>query len=207
MPGQLKSDAVCPLCEDPLDAIVDETTSSGIVGSSRFVVKRTYYHGKRHPRVRRARPCKQLFVSRVKAQLERDRLEGRNAGDTNPSLSSGSGKVLLQLSRRFRAMPATRISSCWCRGRSGARMLHSLQNARNGLRTSCKPWNWIDESSTTATGMDGFRSSSFTTPTRPLPGSPKHFEAGAPTRDRTRSPALNGRPWPAPPLQPAIAAF
>jgi hypothetical protein len=67
MPGLLRPDAVCPMCEDPLEALVDESSSDG--------VKRTYYHGKRHPKVRRQLPCKQTFISHVKAHLEREMLE------------------------------------------------------------------------------------------------------------------------------------
>ena len=67
MPGQLKPDAKCPLCEEPLDALVDETNQDG--------VKRKYYHGKSHPRRRRSLPCKQFFASHVKAHAEREALE------------------------------------------------------------------------------------------------------------------------------------
>ena len=66
MPGLLRPDANCPLCGDPLDFLVDETSTDA--------VKRTYYHGKRHP-VRRQLPCKQTFVSHTKAHLERQMLE------------------------------------------------------------------------------------------------------------------------------------
>lgn len=62
MPGQLKKDAKCPLCEAPLDALVDTTNSDG--------VQREYLHvHARRPR------CKQFFVSHVKAHLERHGLE------------------------------------------------------------------------------------------------------------------------------------
>ena len=66
-PVELRPDANCPLCGDPLDFLVDETSTDA--------VKRTYYHGKRHPRVRRQLPCKQTFVSHTKAHLERQMLE------------------------------------------------------------------------------------------------------------------------------------
>lgn len=67
MPGELKPTAQCPLCEEPLDAIVDETSADG--------VKRIYYHGKSLPKRRRALPCKQFFTSYVKAHEERAGLE------------------------------------------------------------------------------------------------------------------------------------
>lgn len=71
MPGLLRPDAVCPLCEEPLVGLVDQTNSDG--------VKRTYYHGKSHPKRRRALPCKQTFVSHVRAAIERQSLEVRAA--------------------------------------------------------------------------------------------------------------------------------
>jgi hypothetical protein len=69
MPGELKPDAVCPLCEHPLLMITDTTNSDGVT--------REYYHQKLGPKHRRKRFCRQYFVSHVKAQLERDELEGR----------------------------------------------------------------------------------------------------------------------------------
>jgi uncharacterized protein with PIN domain len=67
MPGELKPDAKCPLCEEPLLAICDETTAEG--------VNRVYYHGKTSARRRRSRPCKQYFTSHWKAHDERAGLE------------------------------------------------------------------------------------------------------------------------------------
>lgn len=52
MPGQLKPDAKCPLCDEPLDFLVDETSSAGVV--------RKLYHGKVGKR-RRKNPCTQNF--------------------------------------------------------------------------------------------------------------------------------------------------
>jgi hypothetical protein len=70
MPGQLKPDARCPLCEVPLLALVDTSNSEG--------VKRQYFHDKdpqASPRARRPLPCKQYFASHVKASIERYALE------------------------------------------------------------------------------------------------------------------------------------
>ncbi len=62
MPGQLRKDARCPLCDAPLDALTDTTSSDG--------VQREYLHvHARRPR------CKQFFPSYVKAHLERVNLE------------------------------------------------------------------------------------------------------------------------------------
>lgn len=70
MPGQLRSNACCPLCAVPLIALVDTSSSDGVA--------RKYYHDK-DPNIsrkcRRPRPCKQFFVSHVKAALERQSLE------------------------------------------------------------------------------------------------------------------------------------
>lgn len=68
MPGQLKPDATCPECGDPLDAIAD--TTNGITG-----VRRSYYHGKRGPKLRRRLPCKQYFPNYEEAKRQRDGLE------------------------------------------------------------------------------------------------------------------------------------
>lgn len=67
MPGQLKSDAKCPICGEPLEALVDETSGDG--------VKRVYYHGKLFPKRRRMLPCRRVFVSHVIAHEERYALE------------------------------------------------------------------------------------------------------------------------------------
>jgi hypothetical protein len=70
MPGQLRPEARCPLCEVPLVGLVDTSNSDGVA--------REYFHDKdpeASPRARRPLPCKQYFVSHVKAQLERAGLE------------------------------------------------------------------------------------------------------------------------------------
>lgn len=67
MPGELKPDAVCPKCGDPLEALVDET--------NRERVKREYYHGKNSPRARRRRRCVVVFTDHKAAARERDGLE------------------------------------------------------------------------------------------------------------------------------------
>jgi hypothetical protein len=69
MPGQLKQDAECPCCENPLLAIVDTTTTDGVF--------REYFHDKPTPKTRRHKPCRRYFVCLVTAQVERDKLEGR----------------------------------------------------------------------------------------------------------------------------------
>jgi hypothetical protein len=67
MPGLLKSTAVCPMCGNPLLAIVDETNSKR--------VRREYYHEKMFSKVRRKRRCVQIFTRLYDATLERERLE------------------------------------------------------------------------------------------------------------------------------------
>lgn len=67
MPGQLKPDAKCPKCGDPLEALVDTSNEQG--------VSRKYFHGKRHAKVRRMLPCKAYFESHVQAATERKALE------------------------------------------------------------------------------------------------------------------------------------
>lgn len=67
MPGLLKSTARCPQCGDPLRALVDQTSFEH--------VRRTYYHDKRHPKVRRMMPCKMLFDNHALAARERRNLE------------------------------------------------------------------------------------------------------------------------------------
>jgi hypothetical protein len=69
MPGLLKPDAECPLCENPLEAIIDTSNSDGVT--------REYFHSKVMPKTRRHRPCRQYLASHTKAQLERETLEGR----------------------------------------------------------------------------------------------------------------------------------
>lgn len=80
MPGQLRADALCPVCGNPLDALVDESSATG--------VKRTYYHGKlrrglqlgKHPKARRMLPCKVKFTDFGKAHDERWALETHVVG-------------------------------------------------------------------------------------------------------------------------------
>lgn len=67
VPGQLRSDATCPVCGDPLDAIVDTTNFAGVV--------RQYYHDKRGPKLRRRLPCKMGFSDYEEAKRQRDGLE------------------------------------------------------------------------------------------------------------------------------------
>jgi hypothetical protein len=69
MPGQLKPDAECPVCENPLLMITDTSNEDGVT--------REYFHSKPTPKTRRHRPCRQYFASHVKAQAERNILEGR----------------------------------------------------------------------------------------------------------------------------------
>jgi predicted transcriptional regulator len=73
MPGLLRSDATCPRCGDPLDAIVDETNRDGVT--------RKYYHGKRNLRVRRMLPCKVRFSDHDEAADERKALEVTSVAD------------------------------------------------------------------------------------------------------------------------------
>ncbi len=57
MPGELRPDATCPMCSDPLEALVDTTGQGSIT--------REYYHGKRGPHHRRRRKCLRRFVGRI----------------------------------------------------------------------------------------------------------------------------------------------
>jgi hypothetical protein len=67
MPGQLKADAECPKCGDPLAALVDTTDTAGVL--------RVYYHGLKPGRVRRRRSCSRNFTDREAAARERRGLE------------------------------------------------------------------------------------------------------------------------------------
>jgi hypothetical protein len=67
MPGELKPDAVCPKCGDPLLAIVDESSIEQIT--------REYFHGKTSPKARRRRRCVVIFYDHVAAVNERRKLE------------------------------------------------------------------------------------------------------------------------------------
>lgn len=67
MPGLLKSNAKCPNCGDPLDALVDETSRAG--------VRREYFHGKRTRNARRRRKCVRHFKDYAAARRERWSLE------------------------------------------------------------------------------------------------------------------------------------
>ncbi len=73
MPGQLKSDAKCPICGDGLMAICDTSRIEGIS----HIIDREYHHEKEGKR-RRLRFCKRRFVGRVETamgDLERKSLE------------------------------------------------------------------------------------------------------------------------------------
>lgn len=72
MPGQLKSDAECPICGDGLVALVD--TSSKEDG-----VKREYFHKRREGAQRRRRKCVKQFRDFMSAGRERRALEVRAA--------------------------------------------------------------------------------------------------------------------------------
>jgi hypothetical protein len=67
MPGQLKEDAVCPICRDPLIALADLTTAR--------VVQREYYHGRRPGMMRRKPPCTEEFADYDVALVARRALE------------------------------------------------------------------------------------------------------------------------------------
>lgn len=68
MPGQLHPDAVCPMCSDPLDALVD---TSRIAGMS-SIIEREYYHGKKGPHHRRRRKCLRRFVGRTEMAIAKE---------------------------------------------------------------------------------------------------------------------------------------
>lgn len=69
MPGQLKVDAKCPECGEPLDGLIDTTNTQGVT--------REYFHSKNpeSPKRRRRRPCKVHYNSILAAQLVRKGLE------------------------------------------------------------------------------------------------------------------------------------
>lgn len=75
MPGQLRSDAECPLCashghEVRLAGLVDTTT----IGST-ITVSREYFHEKGSPKARRVRKHTRTFTDFEEAQDERRSLE------------------------------------------------------------------------------------------------------------------------------------
>lgn len=67
MPGELKPDAVCPKCGDPLQALVDTSDANGVMC--------VYYHMKNSPRARRRRRCVVTFTDKEAARQERAGLE------------------------------------------------------------------------------------------------------------------------------------
>ncbi len=70
MPGQLRSDAACPVCGVPLLGLMDETSAD--------TVKRTFYHDKDPQASRKARrplPCKQRYTDKAMADRLRRTLE------------------------------------------------------------------------------------------------------------------------------------
>lgn len=67
MPGLLRHNARCPLCETPLCALVDHTNRLG--------VRRNYYHEKPDDGSRRKGPCSMMFTNREYAARERRGLE------------------------------------------------------------------------------------------------------------------------------------
>jgi len=70
MPGLLRPNAVCPVCGDGLEVIVDT--------SSILEVVREYHHEKPSPKARRRRYCKKTFSGYIEceaAKLERKMLE------------------------------------------------------------------------------------------------------------------------------------
>lgn len=71
MPGLLRPDATCPMCRDPLDALVD-TSFAGALRT----LKREYYHGKPDPHHRRRVKCTWRFVGDIEvARAEKERTE------------------------------------------------------------------------------------------------------------------------------------
>jgi len=67
MPGQLKPSAACPMCLNPLEALVDTTNSKGVA--------REYFHAKPANGRRHARFCVMFFGDLDAAQRERRGLE------------------------------------------------------------------------------------------------------------------------------------
>lgn len=67
MPGQLRADAECPQCGDPLGALVDTSNTAGVL--------RIYYHGLKPGRVRRRGSCSRKFTDHEAAAAERRALE------------------------------------------------------------------------------------------------------------------------------------
>lgn len=70
MPGQLRSNAKCPMCGDSLMGIVDTSGS--------IYITREYHHEKPSPKARRRRFCKRYFTGTVEvseAKQERHNLE------------------------------------------------------------------------------------------------------------------------------------
>lgn len=69
MPGELRGNAKCPRCGDPLLVLSDLTSVS------RGVIEREYFHDKWSPKARRRRRCKFTFTDFDDAAVERRRLE------------------------------------------------------------------------------------------------------------------------------------
>lgn len=70
MPGELKPDATCPECGDPLLAIIDTVSADRVI--------REYHHDKNSPKARRRRYCKAEYVgdgAKEYAKRERRELE------------------------------------------------------------------------------------------------------------------------------------
>jgi hypothetical protein len=67
MPGELKAEAVCPLCGEDLICIVDESNLAR--------VRREYFHGKPTWKARRKRRCVRVFADHDAAARERKALE------------------------------------------------------------------------------------------------------------------------------------
>ena len=61
MPGLLRPDAVCPLCQQNLVALEDMSSAEG--------VQRTYFHG------RGTKDCRAFFLDHISARIERAMLE------------------------------------------------------------------------------------------------------------------------------------
>ena len=59
MPGQLKPDARCPICDRPLDALVDTTSNEG--------VKREFFH------TDKSRKCVESFAGTARDSADRER--------------------------------------------------------------------------------------------------------------------------------------
>ena len=77
MPGQLKKNAVCPVCGDPLEALVDTSNAR--------VVKREYFHSTAKGKHKRRLRCVREFEDFNLAGNERYNLEVHRTADARLS--------------------------------------------------------------------------------------------------------------------------